>query len=95
MGTRRFSESVHDFQEGDVVALTGKFLKSTGQQVGGEGRKQWKVVGTSGDFVIVNEPADTAWYTAAELAADPSLKWRRINSANLYRVGTLTSRNDP
>lgn len=72
---------------GARVRLTGKFLKNTGQHRGTEGTKVWTVLGHSGPFVIVNEEADISYFTPAELAADPSLKWRRINRANLQIVG--------
>jgi hypothetical protein len=79
---------------GATVRLTGYFLKSTGQQRGGEGASRWKVLGNSGDFVIVDEPADTSWFTAEEMAADPSLKWRRINRGNLEIVGAKPKAGD-
>ena len=80
---------------GTVVRLTGHFLKSTGQQRGGEGSSRWKVLGSSGDsFVIVNEEADTSYFTPEELAADPSLKWRRINKYNLEIVGAKPKAGD-
>lgn len=75
---------------GSKVRLTGYFLKSTGQQRGVEGSKRFTVIGHSGsDWVVVDEEA-FEWqtmFTPAELAADPSLKWRRINKGNLEIVG--------
>lgn len=79
---------------GTKVRLTGSFLKSTGQQRGGEGASRWTVLGNSGAFVIVNEEADTRWFTPEELAADPSPKWRRINRANLEIVGAKPKAGD-
>jgi hypothetical protein len=80
---------------GARVRLTGTFLKNTGQQRGGEGSKVWTVLGHSGDsFVIVDEEADTSYFTPEEIAADPSLKWRRINKANLQVVGAAPRAGD-
>ena len=80
---------------GATVRLTGHFLKSTGQQRGGEGLSRWKVMGHSGDsFVVVNEESDASYFTPAEFAADPSLKWRRINKANLEIVGAKPKAGD-
>jgi hypothetical protein len=76
------------------VRLTGKFLKNTGQHRGAEGQKVWKVLGGSGPFVIVDEDADVSYFTPEELAADPSLKWRRINKANLQIVGAPPKAGD-
>jgi hypothetical protein len=79
----------HTFQVGDVVKLTSKFLKSTGQYVGGEGHKKWSVLHVDDNkygstFITVDERHhDTSYWTADELAADPMLKYRRINAANL------------
>ena len=79
---------------GSRVRLTGSFLKSTGQQRGREGASVWTVVGNTPSFVIVNEPADTSYFTPAEMAADPSLKWRRINKGNLEIVGAKPKAGD-
>ena len=80
---------------GARVRLTGIYLKNTGQQRGGEGASVWTVLGSSGrDFVVVNEPADTSYFTPAEMAADPSLRWRRINKANLQIVGAKPKAGD-
>ena len=80
---------------GAKVRLTGTFLKNTGQHRGGEGASRWTVVGHSGgSFVIVDEEADQSYFTAAELAADPSLKWRRINKGNLEIVGAKPKAGD-
>lgn len=48
---------------GDPVKLTGSFLRSTGQIVGGEGQSTWIIVACdcalckSDRFVAVNEPS--------------------------------------
>lgn len=83
---------IHDFQEGDRVRLSAKFLRSTGQYTGGDSHSVWTIKEIQGSFAVVDEPGDTRWYSSAELAADPSLRWRRINVANLVRVGTYSSR---
>lgn len=80
---------------GDKVKLTGKFLKSTGQATGSEGRSVWTVQAIRGEFAITNQPVSFDCWTPEEHAADPLLKFRRINMANLYKVGTLDSRNCP
>lgn len=73
---------------GDRVRLTSKFLRSTGQYTGDEARRTWTVLGFSRSFAIVDQLlSDSAqWFTADELAADPSLKWRRINVGNLQAL---------
>lgn len=82
---------------GTKVRLTGYFLKVTGQQRGEEGRKTFKVLGRSGDsWAIVDEEA-VDWqsmFTPAELAADPTLKWRRIAIGNLQIVGAPPKAGD-
>lgn len=67
---------------GSTVRLTGKFLRSTGQQVGGEGTKRWQVLGIHGSLAEVNEPS-AYQFTDEEYEADPSLKNRRIHVGNL------------
>lgn len=84
------------FAIGDKVRFTGKFLKNTGQQASGEGRATFTITGHSGSFVIVDQPLDAStlsMFTATELAADPTLRFRRINPANLHHVGTVTVDN--
>jgi hypothetical protein len=89
------------FEPGVRVRLSGKFLRDTGQAVGGEGSKVWTVLEvkqwSSGSvFVTVDEPRQSLEdFTAAELAADPMLKWRKINAANCTIVGQLDSRDVP
>ncbi len=88
---------------GDRIKLTGKFLRSTGQFTGPEGLSKWTVracecdLCAGGDFVCTDQKAThvPGMYTAEELATYPSLAWRHINRANVYRVGTLDSRNSP
>lgn len=90
-------KAFRQFAVGDRVKLTGKFLASTGQRTGSEGRRVWTITGFSngGAWAIVDQPLSCAadFYTAEELAADPTLAFRRIAVANLYIVGQLDSRN--
>lgn len=86
-------------QVGDKVKLTGKFLKSTGQFKGPAGLSTWVVTAiTPNGWAVTNQAVSNATlesFAADELAADPSLKFRRIALANLYVVGTLTTENCP
>ena len=83
-----------DFQIGTKVRFSGKFLRSTGQMVGGEGGKVFTVLGLSDNgWLTVDEPfGDLSYFTPAELEKDPSLKWRRIAACNVTIVGQLDSR---
>lgn len=71
---------------GDRVRLTGKYLRSTGQATGPEGLSRWTVTGIHRSWAITDQPAGTSWYTAEELTADPTLRFRRIALANLETV---------
>ena len=75
---------------GTRVRLTGSFLKSTGQQRGREGSKVFTVIGTSGDFVQVNEPLDEEFRKKmwGDLPESERPRWRTINRANLEVVGS-------
>lgn len=82
------------FTIGDTVRLTGAFLKSTGQQAGGEGQSKWIVQAcpcrscATGTVVLTNEPRqDDGMFTAEEIAREPHLKYRHIAVGNLVRVG--------
>lgn len=84
------------FQVGTKVRLTAKFLRSTGQGRSDEARKVWTIQGFSGPdncWAIIGEPSNPNLYTEAELAADPSLRFRRVALANLCIVGQLDSRD--
>lgn len=82
------------FAVGDRVRLTGAFLRSTGQIAGGEGRNVWTVQAhpgcrmcAGGDFVLTNQERSTPEeFTPEEYAADPLLKYRHLNAANLQRA---------
>lgn len=78
------------FAIGDRIQLTGKFLRSTGQYTGREPASVWTVTGFSGSWLITDEPLPPQYvnetWTAAELAADPSLAYRRIAPGNVQRV---------
>lgn len=71
---------------GDKVRLTGEFLRATGQAAGPEGASCWVVRAIDREWAVVDQPADVAWYTAEELEADPSLRFRRIALGNLEVV---------
>jgi len=84
--------AVKVFNVGDKVRLTGQFLRDTGQIAGEDGQSVWTVqayIVGKGDryaFVLTNEfRPDDGMYTAEEIAADPTLRYRRINAANLER----------
>lgn len=92
------NKKFRDFAIGDRVELTGKFLRNTGQHTGPEGMSTWVITGftNEGRHAITDEPkSDTSYYTAEEMAADPTLCYRRIAVENLYIVGQLDSRNCP
>jgi hypothetical protein len=86
-----------EFKVGQKVRLTGKFLKSTGQHTGGEGRKVFTILGIQEGhgWAVVDEKVDPTYFTSEELAVDPTLAFRRIALANLCIVGQLDSRNCP
>lgn len=75
---------------GDRVQLTSKFLRSTGQYTGREPASVWTITGlcNNGRWAITDQPADhpAGYYSDAELADDPTLKFRRIAVSNLQRV---------
>jgi hypothetical protein len=78
-------------QVGDRVKLTSKFLRSTGQYTGSEAQSVWTVTGLchDGRWAITDEPAysaDAGYYSAEELAEDPTLRFRRIAVGNLQCV---------
>lgn len=79
--------AIKSFSIGDRVQLTGKFLRSTGQYMGREPASVWTITGFSngGAWAITDEPAcnPPGYYSDAELAADPSLAFRRIAVGNL------------
>ncbi len=81
---------------GAKVRLTGSFLKSTGQQRGGEGASVWTVVGNSGSFVLVNEPHSEEYRKQmwGDLPEAERPKWRAINRANLQIVGAPPQAGD-
>lgn len=74
-----------EIRVGDVVKLTGKFLRNTGQMRGGEGSKRWTVVACAcglcvkGDFVAVDEPSPFA----AQPGNEDMPPMRHIAKANL------------
>lgn len=74
---------------GDKVRFSAKFLRSTGQIAGGEGQSVFTVLDIFDSFAVVDQELEGEWYSAEELAANPSLKYRRIALSNLKRVGTV------
>lgn len=70
-----------------------------GVRTGPEGRKVWTVrtcdcaLCRGGEFVAVHEPASSGVFTAEELAADPRLNWRHLNTGSVYQVGRMDVRN--
>jgi hypothetical protein len=75
------------FAIGDRVQLTGKFLRSTGQYTGREPSSVWTVMGFSGSFIVTDEPRpNDGMFSAEELAADPTLAYRRVAPGNVQRV---------
>lgn len=89
------------FEVGDKVKLSGVYLKSTGQERSSEGLKTWTITDIIGGhggvgFAVVDEPVSKStldFFTPDELAADPTLRFRRINLRNLVKLGQVTSRN--
>ena len=83
------SRSKTSFQVGDRVRLTGKFLRNTGQYTGKDAHGKWTVVSVDDDFIGVDEPADTSWFSPEEAKA-LEVTWRgrtfvprKINAHNL------------
>jgi hypothetical protein len=82
------------FNVSDEARLTHKFLTNTGQRGSDEAKRTWKIQPcqcTGGKTVAVNQerrpaPDGRLWFTAAELAEQPCLKWRHIAVANLNKV---------
>jgi hypothetical protein len=77
------------FAIGDRVQLTSKFLRNTGQYTGREPSSVWTITGFSAEnpnWAVTDEPGDTSYYTADELAAEPSLAFRRIAVGNLQKA---------
>ena len=81
------------FAPGDLVRLTGAFLRNTGQIAGDEGHKRWTIQAHPGcrlcadGFVLTDELRGSLEdFTAEEYAADPLLRYRHVNAANLERV---------
>lgn len=88
---------------GTTVRLSGRFLRNTGQQLGGEGQSRWTVQEcncrgcTSGLLVATDQlkpEEDLDWFTRKELAETPGLKFRHIARSNLVIHGTPSVRND-
>jgi hypothetical protein len=84
---------------GSVVALTGKFLRSTGQFTSSDAHKRWTVTLIDGDFVSVDEARDWRETFAPEEFETFSdrdkfiVSHRRFHRDNLYVHGTSDARN--
>lgn len=97
------SKPAKRYAVGTRIRLTGKFLRSTGQLTGGEGRSVWVVRECpcdmcKRDWVATNQErkgAELDYWTADELAAMPHLRWRHFNLHNVCAVGEVTVRNCP
>lgn len=77
----------HSFAIGDRIQLTSKFLRNTGQYTGREPASVWTVTGFSGPWLITDEPRpNDGMFSAEELAADPTLAFRRIAPGNVQKV---------
>jgi hypothetical protein len=78
------------FAIGDRVRLTRDFLRNTGQYTGPEGVSRWTVTGIDEYWVITDQRHTDQHiretWTHDELAADPTLAYRRIHAGNLERV---------
>jgi hypothetical protein len=74
---------------GDTVRLTAKHLRATGQVRGHAAQDRFVVTGFERDWAITNQElsaTNLSMFTAEELAADPSLRFRRIALSNLEAV---------
>lgn len=84
---------IKTFAPGTKVRFTARFLRSTGQIKGGEGRKVWTVLRQDGEIVMTDEEHGADYmalmWTPEEIAKEPDLKYRRINAGNLIEVGRL------
>lgn len=84
------------FKPGDTVRLTSAFLRSTGQQAGGEGQSGWTVRSVSKDGrVIVTDQKRQSMddFTAEDISRQPDLIYRRILACNLEHCRAVTHAN--
>ena len=96
MATKQRGLKPGEVKPGDVVRLTGYFLKCTGQVTGSEGSKRWTVracaceLCTGGDFVCTDEEYDREYRADmwGDLPEDERPKYRHVNRGNLQRVGS-------
>jgi hypothetical protein len=87
---------------GQTVRMTGVFLKSTGQQKGGDGPKRWKVLACAcglcvlGKHVSIDEPYDDAYRAKmwGDLPENERPKYRHVAIANLEIVGAPPKAED-
>lgn len=78
------------FAVGDRVRFTAKFLRNTAQGTGYASKETWTVTGFSRDWAITDQELSAEYvemmWTPDELAADPTLKFRRIAIAHLEKL---------
>ena len=105
MTTTKERENMKNLNElmvpGTKVQLSGRFLRSTGQQLGGEGQSKWIVeecpcrICQTGDYLATNEEKeDVSYFDPEELKANPQLAKRHFARSNLVIVGKPSVRND-
>jgi len=88
--------AIRTLQIGDTVKFTGQFLRNTGQYGGSEGLSEWVITEChcalckTGRFVATNQTIET---DIRESKSDQESLMRHIHAENVYRVGTLDSRN--
>lgn len=74
---------------GDRVRHSAKFMRSVGL-VTHRNFQPWTITGFSGPFAIMDEPLPEdfarAYFTPEEMEADPTLRFLRVNVANIERV---------
>lgn len=91
-------QKYREFTPGLTVKLTGNYLISTGQRVGGEGLNRWTILSCScslcktGRFIAVNQSSTTEW-TKEELELEPGIANRHLSKESVSIVGQVDIRN--
>ena len=86
------SKQIKSFPVGSKVRFTGKFLRSTGQYTGSEGKARFIVQECDcglcklGNHVRTDQPGMVDYYTADEIKVNPSLAFRHVAIANVEIV---------
>lgn len=72
---------------GDRVRYSRAFMRSVGL-VTHRNFQPWTITAIDGPFAVLDEPFPMAaeFYTAEELESDPTLRFLRVNVANLEKV---------